>query len=161
MKKRIIIVLSVVLACILIGVIIYCLPVRVEKTFNMVSDDGTVIELKADVTFQRSLFRPTVLKGTITLDGVQYCDWESFTGRLPGYTSNYSWWDALRDKWSGIGVQATFAREDASDIIEATSHRIILFNVGPGCSLDHIELMLLDGNPDESGHVVGVHYRRQ
>lgn len=160
MKRSVKYILLVVLALCLIGAVIYHLPVRVEKTVNMINDDGETVELRADISFQRSLIRPTVLKGTIMLDGMKYCDWESVVNSFPGeYSSSYTWWDALLDKWSGVGVQARFAYGDSKDVNEALSHQIMLFEIGPGFSLDKIEMMFLDGNADESGHVIGVHYR--
>lgn len=136
-----------VLALCLVGIVIYHLPVRVQKTVNMINSDGQTVELQADVAFHRSLIRPTVLKGTIIFDGKKYCDLESFVDRFEGqYETSYTWWNALVDKWSGRDMSPMdFVDEDAKDIMEGAKYQIYLIDVSPGYSLDEFRVLYSDG----------------
>ena len=147
MRKKVKFILLAVLAVCLIGLVIYHLPIHVEKTVNMTNSDGQIVELKADVAFHRSLIRPTVLKGTIVFDGKKYCDWDTFVDRFgPQYRSSNTWWDAFVDKWSGRDMSpADFAYENAKDIFEGADHRIDLIDISPGYSLDEFRVLYSDG----------------
>lgn len=156
MKKSVKYALFAVLAVCLIGLVIYHLPIRVEKTVNMTNSDGQTVELKADVTFHRSLIRPTVLKGTILFDGERYIDREAWEESYYKRTFQQDGWQAFLDKWSGR-IIAEFSYGDAKEPDEAVVHSIHLSNIGFWCSLDDIVVCYFDGIADEIGHT-GVYY---
>lgn len=87
----------------------------VQKSMKLCSLDGTTIEAVFDVRWQRHLLRPTELKGTIIVDGLEYISLQDTNAGLKSDTLI----EAIRKKWDGYVIKwFMLPTNDAMDIHE-------------------------------------------
>lgn len=125
MSKKQIKIAAVILLAFVIGVVLwYKIPIGKQFTTILCSKGGQQVEAVFDVSWQRYIFAPTELKGTITLDGVEYLSIMDTNAPL----DRGGFFEKLEDKLSSTDVTHAFVLPGLYDGMESHSNRMYLWH---------------------------------
>lgn len=100
----------VVVAAALLGMLIWYLqPIKRNLSMTLCSLDGEQIDVTFDVTWHRYLLAPTILEGTIQVNGETYYSVKNQNGRTVG---ELSFFEGLKKKIKDVREIPRFVRQE-------------------------------------------------
>jgi hypothetical protein len=72
LQKKSLLAIFLIIIVVIIIIFAYHLPVEKVKNMTVCTLDGQLADIKIDIKFYKSFFKPTIGKGTIIFNGVEY-----------------------------------------------------------------------------------------
>lgn len=156
MKKKLIIVALVAIA--LLTLVLTHMPKRFQATVTACTGSGETADFVFDIQYFPNLIWPAYVKGTVTMDGVEYIDEytarKEFHGKFDNRLFPSDWWKSK----STFPYNMTFVRSDCTDVISASLNKITVLDAGMDQDICKILLAYTDKNNRNENVIPGVNY---
>lgn len=147
MKKKLIIIASIVIVVAAVLILTH-LPKDIEQTMTVSTADGTTAEVVFDLRYYPNLILPSIVRGTVTFDGVEYTDKYTMLDSLPGQIENH----LFKFNWD-------FVRSDCTDFMAMQINTLKVFDFELDKEFSKVICSVMDeSKPNGTGGHSGVNY---
>ncbi len=156
LKKSVII---LVITAIAVTTLLFALmPERIEDTITVATSTGETAVVTVDILYFSNLFLPSYVKGSLSVDGVEYIDQYTMLEKFPGVKDNRllpaGWWKSI----NSIPYNMTFLKSDCTDGISAQLNRLVVLDVVLNKGICKIHYMQTDENNITDTVIEGVSF---
>lgn len=129
MKKRKIIITVALAVIIVTTLVLVQIPERIEETITVSTVTGETAEVNVDITCYSSLLLPSYVKGTLSVDGIQYTDRYTKLKEFPAVSDNRLFPSDWLERKGTIPHNTTFLKSDCTDVMAALLNKIIILDI--------------------------------
>ena len=146
MKKKLTIIAVIILAAAVL--VLTHLPKDIAQTMTVATAEGETAEVVFDLRYYPNLILPSVVRGTVTFNGVEYTDEYTMLDSLPGQMDKSQVWS----NWA-------FVRSDCTDFMAMQINRLVLFDFELEKEFSKLICSITDeSKPNDTGSHTGVNY---
>jgi len=147
MKKKTLIMIASIVVVVAVLILTH-LPKDIEQTMTVSTGDGKTAEVAFDLRYYPNLFLPSIVRGTVTFDGVEYTDEYTMLDGLPGQIDK----SLFRSNW-------TFVRSDCTDFMAMQINKLVVFGFELDKEFSKVLCSVMDeSKPNGTGGHSGVNY---
>jgi len=147
MKKKTLIIIAAIVIVVAVLILTH-LPKDIEQTMTVATAEGETAEVVFNLRYYPNLILPSIVRGTVTFDGVEYTDRYTMWDSLPGQVENplfQSIWD--------------FVRSDCTDFMAMQINKLVVFDFELDKEFSKVLCSILDeSKPNGTGGHSGVNY---
>lgn len=158
MKKKNAVIVVMITAVVVAIFILTHIPEHIKETMTVATSTGETAEVDVDILYFSNLILPSYVKGTLSVDGVEYADEYTMLKKFPGVTDNRlfpsDWWKIE----GSVPCNMTFVRSDCTDLISAQLNRINVLDVVLNKGICEIHYMYLDESNQIDTHIAGISF---
>lgn len=134
------------------------MPERIKGTMTVSTITGETAELDVDVLYFSNLILPSYVKGTLSVDGIEYTDQYTMLKKFPSVSDNRlfpsDWWKTKES----VPCNMTFLRSDCTDVISAQQNRINVLDVVLNNGVCEIHYMYTDESNQIDSETKGISF---
>ena len=119
-KKKTIIIISLIVVVVAIFLLTH-IPKRIQCTMTVANGAGETAVLDVDFLYYSNLILPSYVKGTLSVDGVEYIDYSTRFDKSGLFSSG--WWK------SRSSLPYSFVLSNCNDKIKAFRNRVMVFDI--------------------------------
>ena len=147
MKKKTLIIIAAIVIVVAVLILTH-LPKDIEQTMTVATAEGETAEVVFDLRYYPNLFLPSIVRGTVTFDGVEYTDEYTMLDSLPGQIDK----SLVRSNWR-------FVRSDCTDFMAMQINSLLVFDFELDKEFFKICCSITDeSKPNGTGGHSGVNY---
>lgn len=154
-KTKVIIVLVLVVVAVFL---LAHIPMRIEQTMMVSTGTGETAEIDINILYFSNLILPSYVKGTISVDGIEYTDRYTLLKDFPGVTDNRlfpsDWWKTKES----VPCNMTFLRSDCPDVNSALLNRINVLDIVLNKGVCEIHYMYTDESNQIDTEIEGISF---
>lgn len=158
MKKRKTTIILILIVVVVIALLLGHMPEQIEGTMTVSTSTGETAEIDVNILYYSNLVLPPYVKGTISVDGVEYTDQYTLLKKIPSVTDNRlfpsDWWKTKES----VPYNMTFVRSDCTDVVSAHLNRINVLDVVLNKGICEIHYMYTDESNQIDTEIKGISF---
>lgn len=158
MTKKSVLVMIALAAVVVIALCFAQMPEQITGTVTVATETGETATVEYDLLYYSNFILPSYVKGTLTVDGVEYTDQYSMFEQIPSVEDNAlipsDWWQSE----SAVPYNMTFVRSDCADVISAQLNKIDVLDVVLDKGICKIHYLYFDERNAVDGVVSGISF---
>lgn len=155
MKKTIIITLVVVVVT---AFLFMYIPERIQCTLTVSTGNGETAEADIDILYFSRLILPSYVKGTISIDGIEYVDRYTMLKKFPSVSDNRlfpsDWWETKQS----VPYNMIFLKSDCTDVNSALLNSISVLDIVLNKGECKIHFMYADAGNQNGTKIEGISF---
>ena len=158
MEKKGIRIVLIISILIVVAISLTLIPKQIRGTLTVANGTGETATVEYDLLYYSNFILPSYVKGTLTVDGVEYTDQYSMFEQFPSLKKNElipsDWWQSE----SSVPYNMNFVRSDCADVISAQLNKIDVLDVVLDKGICKIHYLYLDERNAVDGTVSGISF---
>ena len=134
------------------------MPERIDGTMTVSTSTGETAEIDIDILYFSNLILPSYVKGTLSVNGIEYTDQYTKLKEFPYVSDNRlfpsAWW---KEKES-VPYNVTFLKSDCTDVNSALRNRINVMDIVLEKGICKIHYMYTDESNQIDGEIKGISF---
>ena len=151
----------ILIALVAVSVLVICfaqLPEQITGTMTVTAGTGETATVEYELCYYSNFILPSYVKGTLTVDGVEYIDQYSKFEQFPSVKDNELIPSDLWQTESAVPYNMTFVRSDCTDIISARLNMIKILDIVLDQDICKIHYIYSDETNAVDGSIQGISF---
>ena len=134
------------------------MPERIEGTMTVSAGNGETAKVDFDILYFSNFFLPSYVKGTLSVDGIEYTDQYTKLKEFPSVSDNRLFPSAWWKEKASIPYNMTFIKFDCADVNTALLNRINVLDIVLDKGVRKIHYVYMDESNQIDRTIEGISF---